>query len=107
MVLDRLTETAREAERKFGLPPLSKIAESLERLPDQRQLRLIKEVLIQAERVSKTAPELEQVIRLITEINSMPVEKLEHLEKVLKRVEAMMKRAPQELLDFLANLKEE
>lgn len=107
MVLDKFAEAAREAERKFGLPPLSKIAESLNKLPDERQLRLIKDVLTVAERVSHTAPELDQVIRLIKEINSMPVEKLEKLEKVLKRIEAIMKKAPQELLNLLAKLKEE
>lgn len=107
MVLDKLAEAAREAERKFGLPPLSKLAESLEKLPDEKQLRLIKELLTVAERVSHSAPELDQVIRLINEINSMPVEKLEKVEKVLKRIEGIMKKAPQELLEFLAKLKEE
>lgn len=107
MVLDKLAEAAREAERKFGLPPLSKLAESLEKLPDEKQLRLIKELLTVAERVSHNAPELDQVIGLIREINSMPIEKLEKLEKVLKRIEGIMKKAPQELLEFLAKLKEE
>ncbi len=60
-----------------------------------------------AERVSQSAPELEKVIDLIREINSMPVDKLEKVEKVLKRIEKIMKAAPEELLDFLAKLKEE
>jgi len=107
VVMDRIAEVAKEAERKFGLPPLSKLAESLDKLPDERRLKLIKEVLTLAERVSKTAPELDQVIRLIKEINSMPIEKLEKVERVLKRIEGIMKKAPQELLDFVAKLKEE
>ena len=107
MVLDKLAGAAREAEQKFGLPPLSKIVESVEKLPDEKRLRLIKDVLISAERVSHTAPELDKVISLIREINSMPIDKLEKLEKVLKRIEGIMKKAPQELLDFLAKLKEE
>lgn len=107
MVLDKLAEAAREAERKLGLPPLSKLAESLDKLPDEKQLRLIKELLTVAERVSHSAPELDQVIGLIREINSMPIEKLEKVEKVLKRIEGIMKKAPQELLEFLAKLKEE
>jgi len=107
MVLDKIAEAAREAERKFGLPPLSKLAESLEKLPDERRLRLIKEVLTVAERVSQSAPELDKIVALISEINSMPIEKLEKLEKVLKRIEGIMKKAPQELLEFLAKLKED
>jgi len=105
--LDRIAEAAREAERKFGLPPLSKMAESLEKLPDERRLKLIKEVLVIAERVSQSAPELDKVIGLIREINSLPMDKLEKVEKVLKRIEKIMKSAPQELLSFLTSLKEE
>ncbi len=94
-------------ERAFGLPPLSTLAESLEKFPDTKQLKLIKAVLTIAERVSQTAPELDKVIMLIREINSMPTEKLERLEKVLKRIEGIIKKAPEELVSFLTSLKEE
>jgi len=107
MVLDKLAEAAREAERKLGLPPLSKMVESLDKLPDERRLKLIKEVLVIAERVSQSAPELDKVIGLIREINSLPMDKLEKVEKVLKRVEKIMKSAPQELMSFLTSLKED
>jgi len=94
-------------ERAFGLPPLSKLTDSLEKFPDTKQLRLIKDVLTIAERVSQTAPELDKVITIIREINSMPTEKLERLEKVLKRIEGIIKKAPEELVSFLLSLKEE
>jgi len=106
MVMDKIAEAAREAERRFGLPPLSKFAESLDKFPDAKQLKLIKEVLLAADKVSQGAPELDKVVSLIREINSMPVEKLEKLEKVLKRIEGIMKKAPDELLSFLTSLKE-
>jgi len=107
MVLDKLAEAAKEAERKFGLPPLSRFVETVDKLPDEKRLRLIKEVLVIAERVSQTAPELDKVINLIHELNSVPVEKLSHLEKLLKRIEKIMKAAPEELLSFLTSLKGE
>ena len=94
-------------EKTFGLPPISKLAESLDKFPDAKQLRLIKDVLIIAERVSQTAPELDQVIMIIREINSMPTEKLEKLEKVFKRIEGIIKKAPEELVSFLGSLKGE
>ena len=53
----------------------------MERFPDAKQLRLIKEVLVSAEAVSRNAPELDKVMVLLQEINSMPVDKLEKLEK--------------------------
>ena len=105
MVLDRIAEAARETERKLGLPPLSKFVETVEKLPDERRLKLIKEVLVIAERVSQSAPELDKVIGLIREINSLPMEKLEKVEKLLKRIEKIMKAAPEELLSFLTSLK--
>lgn len=101
----------RQIEEKFGLPSLSKVAESCEKFPDSKQLQLIKKVLLIAERVAQTGPELEKVITLIREINSMPTEKLEKLEKVLKQIERIMKKAPEELVkelvSFLASLKED
>ena len=105
-LLNRVEEIAKEAERRFGLPPLSKVTESLDKFPDAKQLRLIKEVLETAERVSLTTPELDKVVALIREINSMPIEKLEKLEKLLKRIEKIMKTAPQDLLEFITSLKE-
>jgi len=107
MVMKGIEQIAKEAERRLGLPPISKVTESLDKFPDAKQLRLIKEVMEIAERVSKTAPELDQVVMLIKEINSMPIEKLEKLEKLLKRIEKIMKHAPQDLLEFLTSLKEE
>jgi len=100
MVMERV-------EKALGLPRLSQVAESLEKFPDARQLRLIKEVLVAAEGVSQSAPELDKVVMLIREINSIPVDKLEKVEKVLKRIEKIMKTAPQDLLEFLTSLKEE
>ena len=96
-----------EVENKLGLPKLSQVAEALNKFPDAKQLRLIKEVLVAAEAVSRSAPELDKVMMLIREINSMPIDKLEKLEKVLKRIEGIMKKAPHELIDFLESLKGE
>jgi len=96
-----------QLEDKLGLPKLSQVTSSLERFPDAKQLKLIKDTLTIAERVSQSAPELDQVISLIREINSMPIEKLEKLEKLLHRIEKLLKTAPDELLSFLASLKEE
>lgn len=107
MVTQRGRSLLAEVESKFGLPRLSQVADSLEKFPDAKQLRLIKDVLVAAEKVSQSAPELDKVVMLIREINSMPVDKLEKLEKVLKRIEGIMKKAPQDLIEFLTSLKEE
>jgi len=100
VVLDRL-------EKTLGLPSLSEITRTLEKVPDEKRLKAIKSLLLVAERVSKTAPELDKVVALIQEINSMPLDKLVQLEKVLKHVEKVMKMAPKEVIDFLSSLKGE
>lgn len=97
----------REIEKKLGLPPLGKVADSLQKFPDAKQLQLIKEVLLIAERVSQTTPEFDKFVTVIREINSMPVEKLDKLEKVLKRIEKIIKTAPEELVSFLKEVAEE
>ena len=92
-------------EKTLGLPRLSQVADSLQGFPDAKQLKLIKEVMVVAERVSQSTPELDKIAMLIREINSMPLDKLEKVEKILKRVEKIMKTAPAELLDLLGSLK--
>jgi hypothetical protein len=106
MVMEKIAEVAKEAEDKLNLPPLSKLVDTVNRLPDEKRLKSIKDVLIVAERVSQNAPELDKVISLIHELNSVPPEKLIQLEKLLKRIEKIIKAAPDELLSFLASLKE-
>jgi hypothetical protein len=106
MVMQRGRSLLAEVENKLGLPPLSRVGEALDKFPDARQLRLIKEVLVAAEAVSRNAPELDKVVAIIREINSMPIDKLEKLDKLLKRIERIMKNAPQDLVEFLTSLKE-
>jgi hypothetical protein len=95
-----------EFEDKFGLPKLSQVAGAMEKFPDAKQLREIKEVLLAAEAVTRNAPELDKVMMLIKEINSMPIDKLEKLLKLLKSIERIIKNAPKDLVEFLTSLKE-
>jgi len=86
---------------------LSKFAESLDRLPDSQQLKLIKDTLTVAERVSQSAPELDQVISLIKEINSVSPEKLRQIDKLLRQIQKIMKTAPEGILEFISSLSDE
>jgi len=106
-ILDQISDLAKDFEKRTGAPPLTKLVQTIEKLPDERRLNLVKEVLVAADRVSQNAPELDKVISLINEINSLPIDKLVKLEKLLKRVEKIMKSAPDELLSFLTSLREE
>ncbi len=94
-------------EKALGLPPLGKVAESLQKLPDMPKLRLIKSILEACERLSLTAPELEKIVALINVIAETPTEKITSLEKVLKQANKLVAKAPTDLLEFLSSLKEE
>jgi len=59
------------------------------------------------ERISQSAPNIEHVITLVRELKSVPVEQLETWLKLLRKIEGIMKKAPQELMSFLTSLKEE
>lgn len=100
-ILEQIGEIAKTAEKQFNLPPLSKVTGSLEKVPDSKQLKLIKDLLDTVERVSKVAPELDKVTGLIRELNSIPIEKLAMLDKLLRRAEKVIKMAPPEIVDFL------
>ncbi len=94
-------------EKAFGLPPLSKVADVLNKFPDMPRLRLIKSILETCERLCLTAPDLEKIASLINLIADTPTEKLEKLERVLKQANKLVAKAPTELLELLSSLKEE
>ncbi|MDD4984396.1 MAG: hypothetical protein PHQ43_01205 [Dehalococcoidales bacterium] len=91
-------------EKKLGLPSLSKISETFTNIPDTRQLKLIKEILVLADRVSGNAPDLEKVSILIQELNRVPVEKLAAMEKILRRIDKIIQKTPGDMLEMLSSL---
>jgi hypothetical protein len=88
-------------EEVTGLPPLSKIVDTVDKLPDNKRLNSIKEILILAEKASQIVPELDKVVSLVTVLNDLPLEKLKAFEKILKRLEAMIDKAPDDLIKTL------
>lgn len=105
MAMDRSGGIIPTLERKLGLIPLAELSETLNSLPDAKQLKLINSVLTHVENISQDAPDLERVIYLIHEISMIPSDKLDKLDKVLKRVEKIMKSAPEEIITLLSSLK--
>jgi len=94
MVTGRGKGLIAQIEDKLGLPSLSKVTETLQKFPDMPRLRLIKSTLETCERLSRTAPELDQIVSLIREINSMPIEKLKKMGEALKQANRLVTHAP-------------
>lgn len=107
MVMDIL----QQIEKKLKLPPLS---QALDKIPDAEQLRLTKDILSTIERLmrevnalpSDKMERLERVMTMVYELYSMPTDKMKETDKILKRVEKIIKGAPEQLLNFLDKLKE-
>lgn len=113
-ILDQIIGMAKQFEEKTGAPSLSKLGETVDKLPEaiskipgERQLKLIKDILILAREASKTAPDLDKVIALVKELETVPIEKLQVLRDVLKQATKLLKNAPEELLTFLTSLSED
>jgi archaellum component FlaC len=102
----RLPMVMERGEKLLGLPPLSQVVEVLKKFPDEKQLKLIKEVLETAERMSGQLGQFDAIVNIVREINAMPMDKLEKLEKILKRIEKIVNSAPAELKQFLTAIKE-
>ena len=96
-----------QLEEKLGLPPISKVAGTLQKFPDMPKLRLIKSILETCERLSRVSPELEKVVAMVNLIADTPTEKLVSLSKVLKEANKLVSKAPTEMFEFLSSLKEE
>ncbi len=101
-----------DIEKKLGLPPLSK---ALEKLPDAEQLKLAKATFEIVQNLvhevnampSEKLERVERILAVVYELYSMPAEKLDKVEKILKRIEKIIKAAPEQLLTFLEKLGKE
>jgi len=84
-----------DIEHKFKLPPISSVANTLKSFPDVEQLRMLKQTLEVADKVSRTAPELNQVLGLIKAIKEIPTDKLVQIGKLLKSQDRVSMMAPE------------
>lgn len=98
-----------QIEKKLNLPPLS---QALEKMPDAEQLRLTRDILSTIERLvnevnalpSDKMERLERMMAMVYELYSMPTDKMKEAGKILKTVERIIKGAPEELVKFLSSL---
>jgi hypothetical protein len=105
-----LEDVARGMEKRFGLPKLSEMLSSLDKIPDARTLKVLQDLLSTVERLmiaSKNAPAVDQLTPLLHEINDMPMEKMDKLLKILKTIEGIIEKAPADLLGMLSDIAKE
>ena len=92
-----------QIEDKLGLPKLSKVVDSVAQF-DPKQLREAKELMDRIERVSKVAPDLDKVLRLVVELRSVTPQEWREINKALGHLEHMITKSPQEVVDAIRQL---
>lgn len=87
----------RKIEQSFGLPPLTQVSEVLRSLPDEKKLRLVKQVLDSATKVKGSPEELRMVLDLIRLITATNMEQLTAVRDILANLAKLVRLLPKDL----------
>lgn len=87
----------RKIEQSFGLPPLTQVSEVIRSLPDEKKLRLVKQVLDSATKVKGSPEELRMVLDLIRLITATNMEQLTAVRDILANLAKLVKLLPKDL----------
>lgn len=85
-----------------NLPSLKEVNEVFSNLPDEKRLRLVLEIMSQAEKLGQSRTDLAIVRDIVKEIANTPEGKLQEVTEILKRVERLAKTLP--LSDIMKEL---
>ena len=91
----------KQIEEKLGLPSLTSVSEVLKSLPDERKLRLVKQILDSSAKVKGSPEELGTLLELIRVISSVSLEQLTAIKDITANLIKLSKLLPKE---GLANL---
>lgn len=94
MVLKRLGEA-------IGLPDVADVKEVLQNLPDEKRLRLVRDIVSTVERLKAGEGELQAVFGMVSIIATVEPERLESVKEITNNLVKITKALPP---DFLANL---
>lgn len=113
MVLKKIEET-------LGLPPLQDISEMRQVLTlatelmklvnglDMGKTQAVKEILEVASRLPPGREELGLVVELVRELKEIPTERIKEVDRLIKRVESLVKATPDDLVNLVRSaMKEE
>lgn len=84
----------RQIEQKLGLPPLIQVSDVLKNLPDEKKLRLVKQILDSAVKVKGGPEELETLLQVIRLISSASVEQLTAIRDITANLLKLVRLLP-------------
>lgn len=91
----------RAFEKKLGLPSLKEVSQTLQNVPEEKKLRLVKQVLDSAAKVKGSPEELQMVLELINLITSASMEQLIAIKGITANLVKLAKLLPKEGLSQL------
>lgn len=84
----------RQIEQKLGLPPLIQVSDVLKNLPDEKKLRLVKQILDSAVKVKGGPEELETLLQVIRLISSASLEQLTAIRDITANLVKLVRLLP-------------
>jgi len=87
----------RALEKKLGLPSLKEVGQTLQNVPEEKKLRLVKQVLDSAAKVKGSPEELQMVLELIRLITSASMEQLTAIKGITANLVKLSKLLPKDL----------
>lgn len=91
----------RAVEKKLGLPSLKEVSQTLQNIPEEKKLRLVKQVLDSAAKVKGSPEELQTLLELIRLIISADMEQLTAVRDITANLVKLAKLLPKEGLSQL------
>ena len=88
-------------EEKFGLPSLTQVSEVLKALPDERKLRLVKQILDSLAKLKGSPEELQMALELVRLIAGASMEQLNAIRDITANLVKLARYLPKEGLKQL------
>lgn len=87
----------KQIEEKLGLPSLTSVSEVLKNLPDEKKLRLVKQILDSAVKVKGGPEELETLLEVIRLISGASLEQLTAIRDITANLVKLARLLPKDL----------
>jgi hypothetical protein len=95
MVLKKVFE---DVEKSLGLPKISDIGEALKNMPDEKKLRLIRDIITGLERLKAGQEELQLALSLVYIISTTDTERIQAIKEITGNLVKLARYLPKDLL---------
>lgn len=88
----------KKIEELFGLPEFEKVAKVVEKIPDKETLIELNQFVLNLEKLSRNAPDLEKVAEILSILKELD---MKEINKAITKLNTLLSKIPKEGLDAL------